>query len=125
MYKRQLETRGLTWIHGKFPPNTFCVAYAHTYVKSPDERQTTALVSTDDAGKLFVNGELVFAMPGVNHLKTDQFTVPITLKPGWNEVLLKVCQSGGNWGWSFRIRDLKGDLVYATTKEAATEEPAE
>ncbi len=121
----KLETRGLTWIHGKFPPNNFCVAYAHTYVKSPDERQTSALVSTDDAGKLFVNGELIFAIPGVNHLKVDKFAVPITLKPGWNDVLLKVCQAGGHWGWSFRIRDLKGDLIYATTKEEPPPEPAE
>ena len=83
---------------------------------SHDERDATALVSVDDAGKLWVNGELVWAVPGVNHVLPDKYAVPIRLRKGTNEVLIKAGQGGGAWGVAFRIADPKGDLQYTPTR---------
>ena len=115
----KLKAKDRVWLHPKFKPNSNCVAYAHVYVRSPDERQATALVGADDGAKLFVNGEVVWARPGMNHLKVDECAIPVRLKAGWNEVLIKVCQIGGHWGFAFRLSDPKGELTYATSKSAA------
>jgi hypothetical protein len=117
----QIKTNGPVWIHERLSPNVDCVAYAHTYVWSPDDRDIDALVSTDDAGKLFINGELVWGIPGINHLQVDRFAVPVHLVKGWNEVLIKICQTGGHWGYAFRITDPKQELIYSTTKELPPE----
>jgi hypothetical protein len=64
-----------------------------------------------------VNGELVWALPGVHHLKADDYRVPVALRAGRNEILIKVAQAGGGWGFAFRLSDPKGDLVYTTRAE--------
>ena len=117
----RIKANGPVWIHERLSPNVDCVAYAHTYVWSPDDRDVDALVSTDDAGKLFINGELVWGIPGINHLKVDRFAVPVHLVKGWNEVLIKICQTGGHWGYAFRITDPQQELIYSTTKELPPE----
>ena len=91
------------------------------YVKSPDERTATAFLSVDDAGKFYFNGELLWAVPGLHPVELDEYAVPVRLKAGWNEVLVKVGQCGGNWGFAFRIRDPKAELLFSTTREDATE----
>ncbi len=93
------------------------LAYCHLYIKSPDDRDAKAFLSVDDAGKLFVNGELLWAVPGGHAIIIDQYEIPMKLKAGWNEVLIKVGQGGGNWGVAFRMYDPKGELTYSTTKE--------
>ena len=93
------------------------LAYCHIYIKSPDDRDAKAYLSVDDAGKLFVNGELLWAVPGGHAIIIDQYEVPMKLKAGWNEVLIKVGQGGGNWGVAFRMYDPKRELTYSTTKE--------
>ena len=117
----KLPAKDLLWLHPKLTPNAQCVAYVHTYVKSPDDRKVTAFLGLDDAGKLFVNGELVWAVPGVHHLKADEHAVPVRLKAGWNEVLIKVGQGEGYWGVAFRIQDPKLELTYSTTRGSPDE----
>ena len=112
-----MKTNSVLWLHERIRPNTDCVAYAHTYVWSPDDRRADALVSTDDGGKLFINSEMVWGLPGINHLQIDEFAVPIKLIKGWNEVLIKVCQNGGHWGFAFRILDPNCDLIYSPSRE--------
>lgn len=112
----KLEAKDLVWLHPKFTPNVHCVAYAHLYVKSPDDRKATAFIGVDDAGKLFINGELVWAVPGIHHLKADEHAVPVRLKAGWNEVLIKVGQCEGAWGYAFRLQDPRRELTYSTGK---------
>ena len=111
----QVKVNGTLWLHERIQPNNDCVAYAHTYVQSPSERDVTALISTDDGGKLFVNGELLWGVSGVNEIQQDKWQVPVHLKAGWNEVLIKVCQGNGAWGVSFRFNDPKAELKYSTT----------
>jgi hypothetical protein len=113
----KLKTNNILWLHPSIKPSANCVAYAQLYVKSPDEREALAFICADDAAKFWFNGEIVWAIPGLNAIKLDKYPVPLTLKAGWNEVLVKVCQSGGNWGVVFRIQDPKHELVYSTTKE--------
>lgn len=113
----KLDVAGVLWFHPTMKPKDNVTGYAHVYVKSPDDRTATAFISVDDAGKLFINGEVLWAVPGLHAIKIDQYEVPVKLKAGWNEILVKVSQCGDNWGFLFRFVDPKKELIYSTTKE--------
>lgn len=99
-----------------FTPNEYVCAYAVTYVKSPDARNILCVGAGDDGMKAWVNGAAVAgdetkkgAWPG---------KAPANLKAGWNEILLKITQLSGGWGFTFDLLRPDGqampDLVYSS-----------
>ena len=61
------------------------------------------------AVKIFLNGKEVFAREEYHHgQRFDQYLGTGTLKPGRNEILIKVCQNNQteNWAqdWKFQVR---------------------
>ncbi|MDE0316188.1 MAG: sigma-70 family RNA polymerase sigma factor [Candidatus Poribacteria bacterium] len=84
------------------------VSYAFATVISPDEREVQFRFDSDDQGKVWLNGEEVFT-----HTKTfmaiiDTYTIPVTLKPGKNSILVKVCNEQGACAFYMRITDPNG-----------------
>jgi len=88
------------------------VFYVYAEVISPDDRQATACVGSDDGVKVWVNGALVHTNKADRALKPDQDRVDISLKKGRNTVLVKLIQNFGQWGLSFRIDDPDDQLKY-------------
>ena len=86
----------------------WCVAYAFATVTSPDEREAQIRFDSDDQGKVFLNGEEVFTNTGAHSVRIDRYTVPVTLKPGENSILLKICNEEVNWEFYLRIADPDG-----------------
>ncbi|HEX7900189.1 MAG TPA: hypothetical protein VF950_20645 [Planctomycetota bacterium] len=85
------------------------VAYAFAAVDSPTERDVELRVATNNAVKLFLNGELLAFRDEYHHgMKIDQYVGRARLKKGRNEVLLKICQNDQkeDWAqsWSFQAR---------------------
>lgn len=85
------------------------VAYAFAAVDSPAEREVELRVATNNAVKLFLNGELLAFRDEYHHgMKLDQYVGRARLKKGRNEVLLKICQNDQkeDWAqsWSFQAR---------------------
>ena len=77
------------------------VAYGSIALDSPRAQNTTMLVGSDDAVKVWLNGELVHHNPinrGANDFQ-DQF--PVTLKEGINILLVAVYEQGGGWSGFF------------------------
>ena len=77
------------------------VAYGSVALDSPREQKTRMLVGSDDAVKVWLNGELVHNNPidrGANDFQ-DQFSV--TLKEGTNILLVAVYERGGGWSGFF------------------------
>ena len=77
------------------------VAYGSVALDSPREQNTTMLVGSDDAVKVWLNGELVHYNPinrGAGDFQ-DQF--PVTLKEGINILLVAVYEAGGGWSGFF------------------------
>jgi hypothetical protein len=93
----------------------YALAYAACWVRSPDERDTELSVGSDDGVRVRVNGQIV-----LSHLtergvypeddNRDKDIVPVRLRKGWNQVLLKVEQGIGGWSLQVKILDPKGDL---------------
>ena len=84
------------------------VAYAFATVTSPDEREAQIRFDSDDQGKVFLNGEQVFTNTGAHSVRIDRYTIPVTLKPGKNSILVKICNEEVKWEFYLRITDPDG-----------------
>jgi hypothetical protein len=95
---------------------TESAAYAHVYVYSPTTRSAKLLLGSDDGIKAWVNGANVITKDRYGGWTPDQFTTNISLNSGWNQLLCKVSQEGGDYQLSAQLSDMSGitfdDLTY-------------
>ena len=91
-----------------FTPTEHVCAYALCYVTVPKETTAQIRLGTNDSGKLWIGGKLVFDYPNEGGMILDRNVVPVTLPSGTTPILLKVCNGEGLWGFVFRITDEKG-----------------
>jgi hypothetical protein len=101
---------------------TESVAYAHIYIYSPIARQAKLLLGCDDGIKAWVNSVNVLTKDRYGGWTPDQYTTNISLNSGWNHLLCKVSQDGGDYRLSARLTDLNGttfnDLTYQLSDPA-------
>jgi hypothetical protein len=94
------------------------VAYAYTVLESDKDQAVELRFSCIVAIKVFLNGKQVFAREEYHHGENfDQYTVPVTLKTGKNDVLVKATQNDQKepyaqvWQFKFRVSDATGGAV--------------
>jgi hypothetical protein len=92
--------------------------YAATTYDSDQQRQVEFRLGTPNAWKLWVNGQLVFEREEYHRgTRMDQYKIPVTLPPGRNTILLKVCQNEQTQPWAqdylfqLRVCDSTGTAV--------------
>ena len=97
------------------------VAYGTIDVQSPDEREVEFRIGSNEAAKVWLNGEEVWKINIVRNAVIDDNVVPVTLKKGRNRILVKVCNRTGDWGYYFRITDQEGngflDIAFISPNE--------
>jgi len=84
------------------------VAYLRTRVWSPKEQKVRMEFGSDDGAKVWVNGSLVLEAAEPRSHKLDEDKKPVSLKQGWNPVLVKVWQGSMDWAFSLRFRSPDG-----------------
>ena len=98
-------------------PAKEAVGYAYTVVESPRGLAAELRCGADDNCTVWLNGQKVFGREQwLNGIRLDRFTVPIKLKAGPNELLVKVCQGpqhkdpqvANNWTLQLRFCDSAG-----------------
>ena len=82
---------------------SYIAAYAYKEILVEDEGTFIFALGSNDGGRLWINGIEVWDYPGARGLKPDDNLIPILLKKGKNDILLKVEERGNNWGFSARI----------------------
>ena len=107
----QTPENGCLSLVDKINPHELVVAYAVTYIYSPDARPTTLFIGTDDGGKVFLNGKELYRYLGERVAEPDQAQVELNLKPGWNELLLKIENNFGAYSFYARLLDAGNNLV--------------
>lgn len=80
------------------------VAYLRTRIGSPKEQKAQLEIGSDDGVKVWLNGELVHANNATRPAEPGQDKVDVTLKEGWNPLLVKLTQGGGQWALCVRLR---------------------
>jgi hypothetical protein len=101
---------------------TESAAYAHIYVYSPTTRVAKLLLGSDDGIKAWVNGAIVCVKDRYGGWTADKYEANVTLHAGWNDLLCKVSQDGGDYHFSARFTDINeitfNDLTYQINNPA-------
>jgi HEAT repeat protein len=79
------------------------VAYARTWIYSPDERPARLELGTDDGVKVWLNGSEVHKNNASRAMQPGSDKVNVTLHQGWNSLLLKVTQNVLGWEYCVRL----------------------
>ena len=90
----------LTKVFGKW----FVVAYAWAQVEMKEETTGTLGIGADDAVQVWLNGKLIHQNV-IGGIFLDHDRVPVTFKKGRNQLVLKILNYGGPWGFSCRLLD--------------------
>lgn len=105
-------------------------ALCRTAIDSPSERQAEVRVGSENAVKIYVNGEEVFGREEYHHgQKLDQHIARVTLKKGHNQILLKVLQDDliydwtVDWHFQCRVCDEIGGAIPMTVLTAVKAVP--
>lgn len=94
-------------------PHDMAVAYAFTYLLSDREQEIVLSVGSNDGVAIRLNGKLVHDNPARRRASPDQDRVPVRLRAGRNDLLVKVDQVGADWGLYVRL--LPGGAAVAPT----------
>ncbi|MFC1793585.1 right-handed parallel beta-helix repeat-containing protein, partial [Planctomycetota bacterium] len=84
------------------------VAYTHCYVHSPLSQEAQLRLGSDDGAKVWLNGTNVCTYDIDRGHQFDANTVDVSLKEGWNRLLVKVADQHGTYGFSARLSDADG-----------------
>ncbi len=90
-----------------FPGSEHCAAYLKAQLVAAAPADAMLLMGSDDGLKVWFNGEVVHSNNVDRGDQADQDKAAIRLKPGTNELILKVTQGSG--GWSARARIVGAD----------------
>ncbi|MFV1981300.1 MAG: glycoside hydrolase family 20 zincin-like fold domain-containing protein, partial [Rhodothermia bacterium] len=89
-----------------YPDDVRYVAmYAFATITSPRAKQVRATVGSNDSIQIILNGEVAFENSVKQTLIVDDEEVWLDLKEGRNNLMLKISQGTGGWGFSFRLPD--------------------
>ncbi len=94
-----------------FTPAEEVCAYALCYVASDAERPAQLRVGTNDAGKVWLGGTLVYDYPVEGTAYLDRDIIPVIIPKGVTPLLVKVTNNKLNWGFVLRITDEKGKTL--------------
>lgn len=115
--KIQAESSGFMRLENRIAPSERGIVYGAVSVFSPENKDVTMLVGSDDGVRIWLNGDLIHTNPAYRGAYPDQDRVPANLKKGWNTLLIKVLQGGGGWGYYVRFVDPEGQLRWKTEIE--------
>jgi tetratricopeptide (TPR) repeat protein len=93
-------------------PDNWSVAYAASGVRAPRDGAYEVRLASTDPLKLWVNGELVFETRQVESTwGLDQFVLPVKLRAGENQLLIKLAHRTGRWRLHARVTGERGAPV--------------
>jgi len=94
------------------------VGYVKTSIWSDKEQDARLAIGSDDGIKVWLNGEVVFANNATRGFKVDEDIVKIKLREGWNPLMIKVTQGGGDWLICCKVQAPSGEVLPGLKFEA-------
>ncbi|MCA8922695.1 MAG: DUF3857 domain-containing protein [Planctomycetes bacterium] len=113
--------QGMIDLDALFTPNDQALAYALTALYAEQDTEVALRWGSDEASRLWVNGQPAPAADVRRPYRPDQNVVGVLLRQGWNHVLLKVGEQTGDWRFSLRVTALAGGPATGV-RQAAPEE---
>ena len=81
------------------------MTYAWAQIEMSEEKQAVLGIGSDDGVKIWLNGELVHQNWVTRGVIVDNDHIPVTFKKGMNQLVLKIQNQGGPWGFCCRLLD--------------------
>ncbi|MCP4610395.1 MAG: hypothetical protein GY845_16920 [Planctomycetes bacterium] len=81
----------------------FNVAYLWAQIEMPQAALTTLGIGSNDAVKVWLNGDLVHENWALRSVVLDNDRLPVTFKKGTNHLVIKVQNAMGPWAFSCRL----------------------
>lgn len=107
-----------------FKKNIWKVAYGLIYIDSPIEQEVQFRFGTDEGSKVWLNDREIWKLNRSSDAIFDAYKRTVKLNKGMNKVLIKVCNTYGNWGFFFRVTDDKGtgleDIRFVAADEVSS-----
>ncbi len=91
------------------------ISYAFTYVISPADQKAVLWLGSDEALRVYLNGQPVYTYSGTRIFTTAYFsdtTTVVTLKKGINTLLVKAYQSTASYNFSLNICEVEPAAGY-------------
>lgn len=82
----------------------YCIGYAWTEFESPNDLAAWMGIGSDDGLRIWVNGEQVNDRWIARTSRLDDDVVPLRLKKGKNQILIKIQNVKGLWSFTCRLR---------------------
>ncbi len=98
------ERGGLVDFLGSANNLDYCIGYAWTEVEVPDAMDGWLGIGSDDGLRIWVNGEPVNDRWVQRTSRLDDDVVPLRLKAGKNQILIKIQNVRGRWSFTARLR---------------------
>ena len=90
-------------------------AYAATWVEAPEQIEAVIRFGCDDTGRIWMNGKLIHESNTERIGVPDEDTIRVTLPEGRTQLLLKIGNYRGGYGFYFRITDEAGAEIPSLT----------
>lgn len=87
------------------------VIYAKTRVFVEKAQDVTFEMGSDDGIKVWLNGKVIHRAIQDRGLNIGEDKAKAQLKDGWNDILVKITNDGGNWSFAVQLRGAKGGRV--------------
>ena len=81
------------------------ITYAWAQIEMPEEKEVVLGIGSDDGVKVWLNGELVHEYWVCRGVGVDNDRIPFKFKKGMNQLVIKVQNQGGPWGFCCRLMD--------------------
>lgn len=96
----------------------YCAAYVRTRVYSPKAQEVLLEMGSDDALRVWLNGELIHEHWKTSGAAPRQEHALARLKEGWNDLMMKVVDHDGGWVFGARLRQPDGAALEGLKFEA-------
>ena len=81
------------------------ITYVWAQIDMPEEKQGILGIGSDDGVKVWLNGEIVHENWICRGVGIDNDRVEVKFKKGMNQLVLKIQNHGGPWGFCCRLLD--------------------
>jgi hypothetical protein len=79
------------------------ITYAWAQIEMPEEKEVMLGIGSDDGVKVWLNSELVHEYWVCRGVGVDNDCIPVTFQKGMNQLVLKIQNQGGPWGFCCRL----------------------
>ncbi len=101
--KAEVSEDGIMKLNAQLEPKENCHAFAKTELICEKEIKTNLRFGHNDGAFIWLNGELIYKYTDVNSFKYNEFTLPVVLKKGKNELVMMIMQAEGKWLFNLNL----------------------